>query len=643
MKKSSFLVLAAAGIMLTACADKDVMVFEDSTPQEELRSEGFMALDINLPTTPTTRAENDVFDHGEGYEYQINDCALLLFQGAANEKEEEAKLINAQAILLPDGIDGDSEDNITTTYTAVAKVNNFDNNGTNRLYALVFLNYRNIMSIDVESGIPTIAGTKLGTGTTFADIQKLQTTADLFLRNEEAYFFMANAVLSKAKGGYADAAPEAADVFQLAEMDCRKIKENKADAEKDPAGEIFVERAVAKATLDYAADAWKLYKDQMEIASVEWAIDNMEPITYVVRNPGESEYIGYTSGYFTWGGRNPNYRFVGAATLYGGTTLGKPGTDDIYRSYWCIDPQYDQQAVNMVAATKFYPTKKEGAIDDLYPLYCYENTFDVEHQSYTNTTRAIIKVVLKGKDGDELPTFYTVNNGSDYYLNKDDATSYVMDNVIVNTSVVEAFQNSLVANGSYDITQKDFTTVYKRDETTGQLKLETLEIAEATLNNPMFKAAELQAAFDAVKQSVIDIANKSVVIREYQKGVMYYAARFKHFAGSVAGEDDLAPWNRKEGWEGKVAGTKTDIAYPTGADGKTPEENYLGRYGMVRNNWYDIRITDFMKFGYPADPSGQVNNPDFDDPDTSDDNLEEYIAVKIHVLSWAKRFQNWKF
>jgi hypothetical protein len=64
---------------------------------------------------------------------------------------------------------------------------------------------------------------------------------------------------------------------------------------------------------------------------------------------------------------------------------------------------------------------------------------------------------------------------------------------------------------------------------------------------------------------------------------------------------------------------------------------------MVRNNWYDVDVTAINNFGYPADPSGQVNNPDFDDPNTPDDNIQEYISAKIHVLSWAKRTQSWSF
>ena len=59
---------------------------------------------------------------------------------------------------------------------------------------------------------------------------------------------------------------------------------------------------------------------------------------------------------------------------------------------------------------------------------------------------------------------------------------------------------------------------------------------------------------------------------------------------------------------------------------------------MVRNNWYDVTITAFNRLGSPVDPSGNVSNPI-----TPDDNVKEYISVKIAVLSWAKRTQSWSF
>ena len=620
MKKLSFLVLAIAGMLFAACSsDKDVA--EGSTPSE-VRSEGYMALNINLPTTPVMRAANDNFDDGLPAEYKVSDCALLLFQG---ENEAAAELINAQEILLPFDVKEDDvdNDNITTSYQATAKVKGYNKTTGNKLFALAVLNYKNIMTINA-AGMPTIAGTTLSTSSKLADVRTVTTDANLTTRGgSKNYFFMTNAVVSKAQGGGVATAPVAADIIQLAEMDPNKIYETEAAAKSDPAGEILVERAVAKATLSVSATTVKT----LTIASTEWAIDNMEPATYVAHNPGDLSYIGYSSGAFT---SPANYRFVGNATTKDVTSLGT--TPDYYRTYWGIDPQYDADVVptSMIAATSFVATGAD------HPLYCYENTFDVPHQSYTNTTRAIIKVTL-----DDTAEFWTVNGGDTRYLTVGDATSYVMDNIVNNTAVINAFDAALNTGKSWTINAASFDIAYERDAITGQYKVKTLELSTAVKNEigatKTFKAS-FESDIASVLTDAITSANRDVVVRDYQGGVMYYEARFQHFAG--IGATDLAPWNTKAAWETPApTGGSTANSYP----GANAAKNYLGRYGMVRNNWYDVDVTAFNKFGFPADPSGQVNNDDFDDPDTPDDNLESYISAKIHVLSWAKRTQSWSF
>lgn len=603
-------------MLFTACSsDKDVA----GGGQDEIQPEGFMALNINLPTTPLMRAANDEFSDGLPEEYKVSDCALLLFQGT---DEANAKLINAQAILLPfdDEVDDADNDNITTSYLATAKVKGYEKTAGNKLFALAVLNYKNLMSIEA-SGMPKIAGTTLSTASKLSDVRALTTNADLTSRSgAKNYFFMTNAVLSPDQGGVVGTAPDKDKVFQLAEMDPTKIKETEADAKANPAGDIIVERAVAKATLKVSATK----VGTLDIDKTEWAIDNMEPLTYVTRNPGDLAYIAYSSGAFT----PANYRFVGNATTKGKTTLGS--TEDSYRTYWCVDPQYDAAVTGMVPATSFVATGAD------HPLYCYENTFDVAHQSYTNTTRAIIKVKL-----DDTAEFWTVNGGSTRYTTVTDATSYVVDNIVNKTEVLDAFKAGLNAGKSWTVDASSFIITYERDATTGQYKVKTLALSstvKAEIGDTKTFKASFESAIATVLTDAITSANNEVVIRDYQGGVMYYEARFKHFAGE--GVADLAPWNTKAAWETPApAGGSTSAAYP----GANAAQNYLGRYGMVRNNWYDVDVTAINNFGYPADPSGQVNNPDFDDPDTPDDNIQEYISAKIHVLSWAKRIQSWSF
>lgn len=696
--------LAMAGLLLASCADKDVIAEGGGTLGEE-HPDGYMSVNINLPTTPITRAANDRFDDGLADEYNVNDCALLLFQG---DDEENALLLSAQPIVLPfdDETNDGKVDNITTTYQATAQVKG--HTAGEKLWALALLNYKEVMSIDNE--LPTFKSLKgstptksLTVGARLSEIRDLITNANLTTRGgSRNYFFMTNAVLSTVPGGGHNPleAHEGTEpkIFQLAYLDPSKIKETMEEAKKEPAGEIFVERAVAKATLsinstfeqedNFVVD--KTTNDRvglnLPIEKIEWIIDNKEPYTYVTRNPGkqdptadpavnEQAYIGYTSGYFP----NGNYRFVGEATLKGLNGTLKPNLTSetkAYRTYWCVDPQYNVEAKDMLAAS----TKTEGGkpVTDFspvgtdYPLYCHENTFDVEHQSYRNTTRAIIKVTLKDKQ-----VFYTLNGGQERYIDDDvpatgkpagwksgldKINTHVVGYVINKTAVVNALKLALKKGESSGEIAGLFHIDYNRDETTGQYKIESIYVDQEELNDVVNE--ERESVFEANaadiinkvfakdetgKSDFIDEVNKEYVVRSYEDGVMYYEARFQHFAGAQPGVDDLAPWNVKNTdnyentWETTPSGGSTDAAYNWKKSRDKAEKNYLGRYGMVRNNWYDVEITAINKIGYPADPSGQVDNEDFDDPDTPDDNILDYISAKIHVLSWAKRTQGWQF
>ena len=642
MKKLSFLALAAVGLLFGACASDDSV--EKGT--EEARAEGYVAVNIKLPMTPFTvsRAANDKYDDGESFEYNVQDCAILFFEGA---DEASAKLITAQKVLLPftpNHTDADN-DNVTYSFTATSRVSGFTNTG--KLYALAMLNYGNVMSL-AGDGTPTIGVTPLTLGTTtFKDFVELQTNKNLIANSSASnnYFLMTNAVLSKTIGGHGAAtAPTKANLQQLAEMDPSKIKQTEAEARADVAGEIFVERAVAKVTLSVSATTVNTgIGTPLTVTVNGWAIDNMEPSTFVTKNTGflrttpVTDYIPYTSGAFA----SKNYRMVGNVSVRVDAAPTNPylnSTPDLYRSYWCIDPQYDKNAAGLLGATTFVGTDKAQ--------YCYENTFNTTYQNFKNTTRAIIKVTTDGGD------FYTVNEDQTRY-NEADATTYSIANVVGNSAVVAGFNDGLNPGKSWEINKSSFTATFTRDAETGRYKMATLALS-AAVKDEIGAGKTFKASFESdmatVLTNAITTANKNVILRKYVNGEMWYEARIMHFAdpsspGYTSGtfgatDTDLAPWNKWESGAGKPTGGNTAGSYP-GADA---EKNYLGRYGMVRNNWYDIEVTAFKKLGKPVDPSGKISNPDIDypdTPDTPDDDITEYISARIHVLSWAKRTQKW--
>ena len=632
MKKFSFLALAAVGLLFTACSDSDVT---DQGGQSGKGGKGYLAVQIQLPSVPasSTRAANDIYDDGLEAEYKVNNAALLLFHG---DSEDKAKFYQAIALTLPLEVKDYDDDNLTSSYLAVSEVND---TYTTDLWALALVNYTGVFDLTSK----TFTGDNGTLGTDFALVDETTTIADLqaavFANSfNGSGFFMTNAVLSKAPGGAATTAPSAGDLSILAKLADNCIKDTEKEAKKNPAGTVFVERALAKATLTVTPD--KI--GTMNITKVQWSLSGTETSSFLVRNMFDkagtptdktddvADYMGYTSAAFT----DPYYRFGGSVKI--GATAIQP-TVDLYRTYWCVDPQYSSTAT-LNTTTSFGDTGTGN------PQYCYENTFNVANQSYDNTTRAVIKVTTDGGD------FYTIN-GADTKSTQADALSALMAVYMTDANVQKAFADNYSGGTPYSVTLASFDTsgALETNSTTKVVTLKGTAITpSSSLSSSDFNLTQLAADLAAATDAAAATANAYVDVLKYEGGVMYYEARIQHFAltsyekatgtktaAAALAAGDLAPWNFWETTKKPAVGG-TDKAYPD-TNGKTAEENYLGRYGMVRNNWYDIEVTAFEHFGEPVEPSFPVN------PIPDDNVNSKYIAVKINVLSWAKRTQGWSF
>ena len=665
MKRFSLSTLAVAGLLLTACSEKDVIV-EGGGTQGEVRPDGYIALNINLPTAPSTRAINDNFDDGDAAEYAVSKYALLIFQEGENEDQKgelKAPLLCVKSFTEwgnNTDIDGD---NITTSKAAVATISNHVSG--RQLYALAVLNYENVLTIDEDANTVTINNTPSTPVTTLNDLYTA-VDHDMTKKNNtetQNYFFMTNALLSTVQGGGTaeETAPKATDVFQLAKLDDTKIYSTEDEALKNPAGEILVERAAAKATVSLINGLTSVNgatnKDNtaktLYIKSASWTIDNTEPTTYIARNPGHNTtgvtanyYIGYKSAK-----QGLPYRFVSHTSTMSNTQWGTQA--NYYRTYWCVDPHYNDNTIPALS------TESPGSEETHYltastansftamgtSQYCNENTFDVKHQTYRNTTRAIIEVVVStNQEGEEGvgETFYTLNGASVYYT-KSDVETYIKQVILNNPAFLAAIKGGLKTTIETNIAFFDehftYDEAYTRDETTGRCTISNLKIKDDDTffsNTNNYEQSVVSAVTTALATAMNDV-NSNLEIIEYTGGKMYYEARFQHFAGdkdapSSSSYYDLAPWNNGES-ETEPESGDVNKAYPS-----LSEPNYLGRYGMVRNNWYDVEVTAFNSLGSPVNPAGKISGND-----TPDDNIKDNISVRIHVLAWAKRMQQWKF
>lgn len=568
MKKISFFALALAAGLMMGCSDE---VGNDVNPGgtgSATVGEGFMSVAINLPsTTGGSRASVDGFDDGLATEYAVNDGQLIIFGG----NTEATATYQASYNLNVTGFQNGTDDQISRTKTVT--VSTTDMTGPN-FYAVVLLN-ANGQNLSLTKGTTTF---------TNFEGQVLTPASEATLRTKG--FLMINAPLSTVSGGVNK--PENVTIMKYPSFNATKIKNSEAEAEADPAAEIYVERIHAKVTLAEGQNMTS--PDEAELGKmsiVGWTLDNTNKSTYLMRNVKASDAW--------WAYKNnktsTEYRFI----------EDDPVAAGLYRTYWCTDPNYSDWKNtyfnNATTETATY-SDKFGSEN---PQYCLENTFNTDNQREQSTTSVLVKAQF--------------NNGQDFYIKNNDKST-IYDAEDIENDVKTMWQNYL-------------ETIKDEWFTTGTFSGENIDVtlsttagavtaATITLTAPQDIAwvpGKNLAGLQTEATNYLTTINKNLNAELYKDGVAYYRLLIKHFG------DEDTPWSQAD---------RDDEDYYPDVTGATGENQWLGRYGMVRNNWYDLTVTGARELGSSTVP--EVTNK----PDDS----EGYLAVTINILSWAKRTQS---
>ena len=633
MKKLIFPAVAALTLGLASCSSDEVNP-GNGGGQPSFAQGGYAKVAINLPSrSGSNRGNNDDFEDGLASEYKVNTAKLILFSG---DSEANATFHSAYKInVAMEGVNDDTPNQITSTTKIVQKVNDNGNVEGKNLYALVVLNDNDLLSVSDDHKL-SLQGSVTHTGNFTGNLDALQTE---IVSATEHYgkiftdkgFLMTNAPLSVVKGG-ATTEPTRPAVTPT-NTDTRIVKtlvnftgavyKTEAEAQSKPATEIFVERAVGKVTLtaktgqslkatDLVYDGTPGTKPTWEVKA--WDLDVTNKSSYLVRNTKDSY------DWHTLKSKNVNnYRFIGENEV-------KTGCG--YRTYWAIDPNYG--ALNTeTPAYSFRNTLFNylsstatiaGELGSDHPKYCFENTFDVAHQKQQETTRAIVKVKIGNG------TFYTINGDKSHLYTETTRNARLVSTIVNEPKVVEwvstkgGFKTTAADKG----VTIDNATGFTKNADTNALTLEKFKVTSADGTEKEFAVGDI---LDMTKPEntgkTLNDALGLGTILEYTGGYAYYPIRIKHFGA------ELTPWNTETSAPGDDP-TPQNV-YPVGS-GSDQANNYLGRYGVLRNNWYDLEVTGITALGEPVVPS-------VDKDDSADDELYNYIAVRINVLSWAKRQQ----
>lgn len=586
MKKKFLFSMAAAAMLLAACSSDDIVApVTEGGAQWNAEGQGYVSLAINLPTQPQmvkAFSGEEVFDDGKPEEYDVEDAALIIFKGT----DEASATIEAGYDLDTKWQQETSSSQITTTSKIVQQINSIESSDEN-LYALVVLNRNNAFTIE-DGGVIKVNGTEAD-GMTLAAFNAAVAeamTGDWHTNG----FLMSNAPLSDMVGGAT--APTGAVITTLTEFDASKIKGTELEASNDVAANIYVERAVAKVTVSGTTSGDVDNLEGVSYNVLGWQLDNTTTKSNLVREVGTSPaWVAYTSEYCS----PAAYRFVGGSAV--GTTIDNA---NLYRTYWGEDLDYSVDAtLNTVGGLTIADEDVIGA-DGEAAAYCFENTSDLEHMLEKNMTRVIVKAQLGGNSD-----FYVINGDKEVMYTEDEMKDAVLS-VFMNGTEGKAWiaENVAATTDATTISGSDFE-VEMENKSAGIVTVTNINVVEAS-------QSKFNENVTAVSSEVVAAVNSDITIDLYDNGAAYYPVYVAHF-----GEGET-PW-------ADVESVAVDNIYPGG------EQNYLGRWAMVRNNWYDITITGIKGIGSSTVPEVTVEPID---------KLESYIGVQINILSWAKRAQS---
>ena len=567
MKIKHYFGLAVIAAMTASCSSNEDLGTAGSGTGTNETGVGYATFTINLPTTSGTRADGD----------------LTFEKGDATEYD----VFNATLLVFKKPTTATSEGEYTfvehvdlgsmqpwkspseTGVTTQAKITAKLSNvdKSGDYFALVLLN--NGSGADAKVNLPT------DKTTTYSAWNKADNATDKFDKTDKG-FYMANAPLYNTTGK---------NVTTLVAIDKDKIFPTEAQASSgEAAADIYVERGLAKVTLTTAT------KDEKPVATTSsyagdkvkisnWALDVTNLKTFPIHNVDELGYEDIWKNEAAASGPSTQ-RFVD----------NNPGTL-VKRVYWGKDPNYSNSTLNTDEAARaaefnYVKANTEVTADPTKPLYCRENTFNLANMMQGQTTRVIFKASYtpNGFTAADGKTFFKVGTSVALWKQKDleDHIKAAVSKVISVTTTdditikLDAEDNDITAAGNHEIKKSNITV-------TGHTVTD----------------AEAKAVSDKVGLT------QNAGISTYKNGESYYIARIKHFG------DVLTPW--KSGLYG------------------TDNLAYLGRYGMLRNNWYELDVQNVSGPGYPDVPDVKPNTPDDED--------DKYIKVSVKILKWAKRTQ----
>ena len=572
MKKNVFLLGAvfAAGMLMTACSSENDAIQEETSLDSKFDAQGnaYINIAISMPTSSGGTRANGDFDDGTADEYAVKDALLVLFKGS----NESDATFNGAYMLPTDKVKQTVSNNqITDRLLYAQQINKGENalSTSDHIYAFVVMNTNGKFEVTSNRGLTVKA---VGGDQALTKGTTTFTTFKGYTLNTigstSSGLLMTNPPMCSAGGG--SAAPTSKNYRYMPELTSEHIYNSlEAAYSGSKYVEIYVERAAAKINLNVPSGTSKGLKGDNTVTY------DPSGIRWEVQNYNTSYYLSrhVSDTYLDYSSNvltTPFYRFAEE------TAVDPTMSSKNYRIPWAEDANYSSAAPDNVptnAETQATFTNTPSSI-----VYLAENTVDENSLKQGYTTRIVLAVPF--------------NNGNSFYTSSLGGGDEIFS--------VDAMKTKVKA---YILSQhgKTATDVEFTNAANGLATVNTVTLSDAS---------------DAT--AIVTDINTHAQFSYYNNGMAYYKVLIKHFG------DVETPLRAAT----DIPGSTYDEVYPS----TNRAQNYLGRYSVVRNNWYQITLDGIMHIGKPSVPAIVTETPD--------DEVDAYLKVRINILSWGIRTQN---
>ena len=591
----SLLLAASGAALLAGCAKEDDSPQEGTGGTTTVPAGTTGTMNVSLKYAIETRADQE-YDDGEDSESRAQDLTIYFF-------DDDKNYLGSSYVSDLSQEDDSKDDNVTSTITVDVPTN------------IVQTLYE---SSDKEATMYVVAVLNKGTFT-----PQITAGENYNVFNAACRIALADAAKTNnfmmTSSNYMGNINGTQTEMALTPITNKNVglKSDDQTTSPDPVT-IAVERVVAKVTVQ---DTETRPTDGATWTILGWGLNVTNKTFYPVKNFGGDQFLDLlASKYNTW---QPN-------------TSNKPWNNPTdMRSHWAVDPNY---AAGQATITDMPNDFNEFSFSDPSSaevkgaLYCFENTTVETMQQRNATTSAVIVAQFYPKDfkeADKAGSWIKWNDAA--YSKENDYATFVekvVEDVDGDNQVITKYYK-LDTNGTTTgndgkkyspLSEEDFICTYT---TEGKEKI-TFGKKNTTIG---YKDAELQVAlrdseirlYAITDDQASEVTSAPVEINKaiakaltdnpptvYYNGYCYYVVPIRHFA-------------------------KGEVAEYTGGE---YQSNHLGRYGIVRNNYYQITINDITQPGEP------ITDPTVDPSTDKDDETNYWINVSIKVLSWKVRTQD---